>query len=495
MKIRPARTAVEFRGSENPLIDFASALNQGGQGRVSALDARLELRAPRRSQKSKRGKKLGVYYVVDRDGAVSTGIREDQPARAQRYLDGHRARKLNEVLGRVLPGSLKFATVIADHVDNVYRSAKTPGQRRRAAAIEYQSVVLNRFFGDKTLSEYRMQMSIDFKNQYIDERNAFYDANPNVLRKNPEGTATQLLRLLRYAIRSYPERHGYFWVLNIHVPKPGPKTPARWLRRQEVARLLLACKGYKWDYERGEWMTKEIVRADGAVVTTRKVAPDNAIKRKHLARLIRFIIRTGTRHDVMLSLAWGSRMKLPCVVADAEGDGWIHRRGLAEIDTLKARPSTEIVEDLKCLIRAWGREDGYIRPDGTVSKEPAHKYLIRPPGGGNYDSYLNVQFRKLCNDAGLSRDVTIHSLKHTAVSWAHQRGISLAAAEQMLGTTAETLLSHYVHWGRDSRITAKGEFNDRASRRKLRNIHHHDPAPDDRVRPYDRPFRGRAQPT
>jgi hypothetical protein len=185
MKIRPTRKAAELSGSENPLVDFASALNQGAEGGASALEARLELRAPRRSQKSKRRKKLGVYYVVDRDGAFSTRIRADQPARAQRYLDGHRARKLNEVLGRVLPGSLKFATVIADHVDNVHKSAKTPGQRRRAAAVEYQSVLSNRFFGGKTLSQYKMQMSIDFKNQYIDERNAFYDANPHIHRKNP----------------------------------------------------------------------------------------------------------------------------------------------------------------------------------------------------------------------------------------------------------------------------------------------------------------------
>src|SRR4029077_11759600 len=85
--------------------------------------------------------------------------------------------------------------------------------------------------GGKALSQYKMQMSIDFKNQYIDERNAFYDANPRIPRKNPEGTAKQLLRLRRYAIRSYPERHGHFWVLNIHVPKPGPKKPARRLRR------------------------------------------------------------------------------------------------------------------------------------------------------------------------------------------------------------------------------------------------------------------------
>ncbi|WP_298372349.1 hypothetical protein [uncultured Bradyrhizobium sp.] len=493
MKIRPVRAARELRGSENPLLDFASALNRGTGDGASAFDGRLELRAPRRSQKSRRRKKLGIYYVVSREGAVSTGIRENEPDRAQRYLDGYRARRLNETLGRVLPGSLTFATVIADHVDNVRRSAKTPGQRRRAAAVEYQSVVLNRFFGTKTLSEYRMQMSIDFKNQYIDERNAFYDANPDRHRKDPESTATQLLRLLRYAIRSYPERHGYFWVLNIHVPKPGPKKPARWLRRQEVARLLLACMGYRWDHERGDWMTKEVIRADGTTTITRKVAPENRIMGEYLSRVIRFITKTGTRHDVMLSMAWGSRMRLACIVANADGSGWIHRRGLAEIDTTKARPSTEIVDDLKCLIRAWGRQDGYILPDGTISKQPKHKYLIRPPGGGNYKTYLNVQFRKLCNNAGLSRDVTIHSLKHTAVSWAYQRGVSLAAAEQMLGTSAETLLAHYVHWGHDSRISAKDEFNNYASRRKLRAIHHHDPEPDDRVRPYDRPFKGRTR--
>jgi hypothetical protein len=87
-----------------------------------------------------------------------------------------------------------------------------------------------------------MQMSIDFKNQYIDERNAFYDANPRIPRKNPEGTAKPLLRLRRYAIRSYHERHGHFWVLNIHVPKPGPKKPARRLRRDVDRDGIAGCR-------------------------------------------------------------------------------------------------------------------------------------------------------------------------------------------------------------------------------------------------------------
>ncbi|MBB5052789.1 hypothetical protein HNQ36_002763 [Afipia massiliensis] len=57
----------------------------------------------------------------------------------------------------------------------------------------------------------------------------------------------------------------------------------------------------------------------------------------------------------------------------------------------------------------------------------------------------------LCDDAGLGRDVTLHVLKHTAVTCAHQPGYSGMAAEEMLGTTRETLHRNYEHWGEGNR--------------------------------------------
>jgi integrase len=456
----------------NPLMDVASAMAARGDGETDPFNLRLEVRAPRRKQGSKWKKKPGIFYVVHGDDWETTRIPETQPERAKAYLDGVRHRKLNVILGRVMPGALTFATLLADHVANVRASARTSGQRRQANVTEYQVVVLSRFFGQKKLSAYKAQDSIDFKNAYVAERNAHYDANPQAKRKNPEGTATQLLRLLRSSVRLYPARHGLFWSLDIHVPKGDAREPARWFTRPEVARLLKACRGWRWDRRRRRWLSKR--------------NPATKKKRRWLARLIRFALKTGSRHDVMLAITWGSRMNSACVVIDAEGKGWIHRRGYREIDTTKARPSVETLDEMQFLLRGWAKEDGYILPDGTISNAPAHEHLIHPPGGGYFSNHVNRQFADLCRDAGLD-DATVHTLKHTAVSWAHQRGITLVAAEQILGTSGETLLKHYSHWGEESRRTGKQEFNDRASRRKLRKLHHFEAKPGDRVRRADRP--------
>lgn len=462
----------------NPLMDVASGMTARAPGDPDPFNMCLKVRRPRRERGSKQKKKPGIFYVVHGGTWKTTKIPETEPERAKAYLEGVRNRKLNEMLGRVMPGALTFRTVLADHLSNVRASARTNAQRREAEVVEYKIVVLMRFFGQQQLSEYKIQDSIDFKNTYIAERNVYYDANPQVRRKNPEGTATSLLKLFRAAVRRYPARHGLFWSLLIHVPKSDDRDPGRWLTRPEVARLLKACRGWRWDPLNRCWFPGRDYHKQQ--------------RRRFLSRLIRLGLKTATRHDAMLSMKWGNRMNSACAVIDAEGKGWIHRRGSNEIDTNKARPSVETVDEMQFLLRGWAKEDGYILRDGTFSKTPTHEHLIRPPTGDYFVYPINRQFGELCEDAGVD-NVLVHSLKHTAVTWAHDRGISLQAAEQMLGTSAETLLKYYAHWGEQSRRTAKAEFNDGASRRKLRKLHHFEARPGDRVRRADRPVRKRVK--
>ena len=462
----------DYGDNTNPLIDMATAMDDDG-ATPSPYDMRLEIREPRRRQGSKARKKPGIYYLVvngvldehpysrDRAGA-RCGISRGPPQPSdQQAVRPHHA------------GQPDVLHILADEVATRMASARTNAQRRVANTTKHQAIVLTAHFGTMKLSSYRKQDSIDFKNRYVAEREAYYDSNPHVRRKNPEGTATQLLRLLRASTASYPGRHGLFWSLPIHVEAGDAREPARWLTRREVARLLLACRGWKWDRNRRRWFSKSKPK-------TRKA-------RRWLARLIRFLIKTGSRHDVALAARWGSRAKSACVVIDAEGKGWIHRRGYSEIETIKGRPSMETLEELQFLLRGWAKEDGHIVGD-EIRDEPVHEHIIHPPGGGYFSDYVGRQFADLCDDAGIE-GATVHTLKHTAMSWANQRGITLLAAEQVLGTTAETLLKHYTHWGDESRRTGKQEFDDGASRRKLRRLHHPEQKQGERVRRADRPVR------
>jgi hypothetical protein len=456
----------------NPLMDTVSGMLGREAGQSDPFNLRLEIRRPRRSETSKHRKMLGIYYVVDGGRWITTRIPESQPERAKAYLDGVRARKLNEAMAKQLPGQLTFATVLADHLANMHASAKTVRARRTVEAVRVKTVVLNRFLGQMKLADYRHQHSIDVMNAYVDERNAFYDANPTFRRRNSELTAIDFLRHLRSAVMHYPRRRGLFWHLDIHVPAPTQTEPGRWLTRSEVARLLKACRGWKWDHQTGGWHPDQDIRM--------------IKRRRHLSRLIRLGVKTATRHDAMLSMMWGSRFKSACVDIDAEGKGWIHRRGLREIETTKARPSMETIDEVQFLFRGWARQDGYLLADGSFSKNPPEEYLIHRISGGHFGHHLSEQWTRLREDAGLDNQVLIHSLKHTAVSWAYQRGITLSAAEQMFGTTAETLLKHYVHWGVQSCRSGRDEFNDRTTRRKLRARVFFEPKATDRVRLSDR---------
>ena len=115
------------------------------------------------------------------------------------------------------------------------------------------------------------------------------------------------------------------------------------------------------------------------------------------------------------------------------------------------------------------------------------KYLIRTRHG---TPYRQLSLAGIVRDAGL-RGVTPHTLKRTAMEYAHQMRVGVMAASKMLGTTPETLLGYYTDWEHLREGTAKGAYDDRAARRRLRTRKFTGPEPDDRVRNRDRPYKPR----
>ena len=124
-KYRRAHKPPPSGSHTNALLDTASGMAIRAEGAPDPFNLRIEVRKPRRSQGSKQKKKPGIFYIGHGDDWKSTRIPETQPERAQAFLDGVRAQHLNEVLGRVMPGALTFATLLADHVANVHASATT----------------------------------------------------------------------------------------------------------------------------------------------------------------------------------------------------------------------------------------------------------------------------------------------------------------------------------------------------------------------------------
>ena len=205
------------------------------------------------------------------------------------------------------------------------------------------------------------------------------------------GTVRRELGCLSAALK-YCHGEGYL-TRAPEVKLPERKAPRdRWLTREEVARLIRAARASK--------------------------------RSRHLAPFILVAVYTGTRKEAILGLRFG---------AHAAG-GWIDtERGVlyrAADDvrqTRKRKPPVRMPRKLLAHARRWERNRTWV-----VQFK------------GNRVGSIKTAWRSVAKKAGLE-DVTPHTLKHTAVTWAMHRGVPLADAAGFFGTTIATLESVYLH--------------------------------------------------
>ena len=433
---------------------------------IANLSLELVLRPPRGA----RGKATWYFGRQTANSAVyvfSTRCREEHQSTAGLMLRRFKSRQHELLAGKIYPAGLKFATVLRDHIGNLPRNNRA--QEVTAARKESQSVTLLRFLGETELGQYTRDMSLGFVDWFEAEG-------------NKRSGARSYLVLLKEATGDYCGRKNIeWWDDRILVPERTAGKRTRWLKKHELARLLWACLGCRWDAVHKRWQTREIIDDDGTVRTTRRVVTDMGVlqTRRFLARLIRWAIRSGARHDVYPCMVWGREPDLASIEYVEAGESWFHRRGYEEEDGPKQRPSTLLTRQMKLLAWIWARQDGQARAAGVDVTR--HRYVIRRADGSYYPGYIGRPWRDLCTDAGLGRDVIVHTLKHTAVSWCHAKGYSIEDTALMLGTTEDTLRRYYTHWGEELLRRARDAFDDPGRLAKFRTIRHKDPLPSDRV--------------
>lgn len=455
------------------------------------MPPRLEL-YPAATWISKAGKKCvgkQFWYVVHAGGEFSTKCSADNKDGAEAVLAKFWRKHMTGLLGDHAPDELTVAEVLDDDHEQKLKLAVTTAKKRNARVEKHQNTTIKRLMGRLTIGEYTEQHSIDFIADYLKERMTYYEAHPEMDPKDPMTTALTLLKRVQRAVESFISRKGLLWSKTIHVPKRRkPKKAARWARKQELARLLWGCL-FEIDKTTGKLKTKTVVGADGKVRTV-WIRHKGEKKRQlyYFSRLIRFIIETGTRHEVSLMMTWGYRPDISCVDCDGEGNGLVHRRGYEEEDTTKARPPSPIHERLALLLRRWARMDGYIdRVTGEIVDDGKVRYLILDRNGQPYHNHVNRAITSLVRGVGL-RGITVHTFKATSVNYAYQRGQTRSATALMLGTTEKTLGTYYTDWkdeGHHAEVLA--EFNDPAKRAAFRRLRHHDPLPQPHLRRYVRP--------
>jgi hypothetical protein len=486
--------------------EIAPILKRSGLRGPDPLGAYLVLRKQRR-RVGNRKKDLvedGTWYIKDGRKRISSRCRKAEHNKAKLVLAAYKRRKVVEELIQIdSVGTITFKNIITERSEKMRNLAKSPDELRACDRHENLCVHLLCFFGNKKIIEYQQGDSEEFVISYKNERTEKYYKDHPEDKRDPRTTARMALKHLKRLCREFVQAHEIDWCPDIAIPRRRKRKKAlRWLSRDELARLLWACRGRQWDRNanggKGGWRTKTYIDADGNVRTTRIIARSHIIEaRRALTRAIRIGYRVGCREEVIRALAWGRYAKLGGFDVDDEGEGWLHRRGYQEEDTNKARPSSEVPALLAWLLRIWKRADGKSKRRsarqielGAVRPRPI-KYVVHKRYGEGFKSPLVLG--PVARDAGLGRGIGMHVLKHTAVEYAHEMRVGITAAAAMLGTTKETLLECYTDWERLHECTAKQAYDDREARQRLRAMRVHGAEPDDQIRFYDKPYRPRSR--
>jgi integrase len=207
-----------------------------------------------------------------------------------------------------------------------------------------------------------------------------------------DGTTRRELGVLQAAL-NHCHREGY--LLNppkVTLPEK-PPAKERWLSRDGVAKLV-------WSAYRSR-------------------------SGKHLARFILMSVYTGTRKNAVLALSFEKQAGRGWI--DVE-QGVVHRRGREERETKKRRKPIRMIRRLRAHCQRWRRSGS--------------KWLVAIDGQRVGD--IGNAFEGACRRAGLT-DVTPHTLKHTAITWAIQKGLSVEDAADYFDTSAETIRKVYCH--------------------------------------------------
>jgi len=148
-------------------------------------------------------------------------------------------------------------------------------------------------------------------------------------------------------------------------------------------------------------------------------------KAKHLARFILVALYTGTRSDAILRLGFMPNTVGGWVDTDR---GVLYRRAAGEVESKKRTPPVPIPRPLLAHLRRWERQGA--------------RFVVEVDG--QRVGSLKTAWRTALAASGIDH-CTKHDLRHTAVTWAMQRGADKWAAAGFFGLSLDMLESVYGH--------------------------------------------------
>lgn len=336
-----------------------------------------------------------VFVILDRGREVSTGCGLDRQREAEEALARYLAAKHEPEFGDGDPRRVWVADALNYYITNLREDHRGPEATHVMWLVEG--------FGDLTCNA----VNADSCRAYVKARTTGLIGHKAV----KETTAKRELDTLGAAL-SYAWKAGKLdRPIAIHKPKVELQE-ARWLTRDDVARLLRGALGF----------TPKGVDPEGRVTGWRRIAKPNY----HVARFILIALHTGTRHAAVLDLRWQRHPKAGSIDLAV---GRIYRRGTDDRETRKRRPPCHIPDALRAHLERWRR----LTIHGPC--EYAGQIIQRQVTG----------FESARRLAGLGPDVTPHALKHTCITWMLQNGVPVWEVAGFTGTSEAMIRQRYGH--------------------------------------------------
>jgi integrase len=352
----------------------------------------------------KRLKGRAPVYVI-RDGAkeIGTGCAVSDVERAQQALRDYLAANYRPDTHERQLGNIGCADVLMLYFKDL------PADSPSRDTIKYHVKALNAYWGDKSLADVKGSTCREYISHRTNALNSHVQSSASAKSTVKPSTARQELKTFQAAINHWHRESPLEAVPKVSLPKAESRRE-RWLTRDEVAALLKACRR----------LTREGRKAaKGAVQFT---------DYSHVARFILIGIYTGTRHDRIVKLRWSVSDRSGYIDLDR---AILYRSGKDERLSSKRSPPVRIGERLHSHLQRFCATD---RKDGSLAVVHVNGHPI---------AKMRRAWNTVRKAAGLGEDVTPHTLRHTAASWAlwgrEGRGARPATKPLTIWETAEVL--------------------------------------------------------
>ena len=244
------------------------------------------------------------------------------------------------------------------------------------------------------------------------------------------GTIRRELNTLQAAI-NHCHREGYLLEAPRVVMPPRPASRERWLTRREAAWLLRAARA---------------LHRDG----------------RHLQDFIMHGLYTGSRKETILSMHIDRANMIGGRVDTI--NGVLYRKPSGKTETKKRQATARLPDRYLAHLRRQAKNGRRYVVERQIERN------------GKTQSEMVRDIRKAWSRAialapELARahgividlsDVTPHTLKHTAITWALQKGASIWDAAGYFGTSPQTIEKTYGHHSPNHQASARAAINRRA---------------------------------